>query len=69
MSVSTPIFASEVSAAKLLDLKPAEFRALVEAGHLPRPREIAPGIPRWVVDDLRRIAAGEAWEGMGGVQW
>lgn len=62
-----PIFASEASAARLLDMKPAEFRALVEAGHLPRGREIAPGVIRWSADDLRRIASGEAIEG--GIEW
>ena len=64
-----PLFASEARAARLLDMKPAEFRALVEAGHLPRGREIAPGLVRWPVDDLRRIVAGEAIDGMGDVQW
>jgi hypothetical protein len=66
---STPILATESTAARLLDMKPGEFRALVQAGHLPKAREIAPGVPRWVVDDLRRIASGNASEGMGGVQW
>jgi hypothetical protein len=46
-----------------LDLKPVEFRALVEAGHLPRGREIAPGTVRWNVEDLRRIASGGAMDG------
>jgi hypothetical protein len=69
MSVAAPILANEASAARLLDMKLAEFRSLVDAGHLPRPREIAPGVPRWVVDDLRRIASGEASEGMGDVPW
>lgn len=64
-----PLYASEASAARLLDMKLGEFRALVEAGHLPRGREIAPGFVRWPVDDLRRIAAGEAIEGMGDVAW
>lgn len=64
-----PIFATELTAARLLDMKPAEFRALVNAGHLPRGREIAPGMMRWPVDDLRRIASGEASEGMGDVRW
>jgi len=50
-------------------LKPGEFRSLVDAGHLPKPREIAPGVSRWIVDDLKRIVSGEASEGMGGVQW
>ncbi len=69
MTKPAPLFASEASAARLLDMKPAEFRSLVEAGHLPRGREIAPGIIRWPVDDLRRIASGEAVEGMEDVQW
>lgn len=69
MTTPAPIFASETSAARLLDIKPAEFRALVDAGHLPRGREIAPGLVRWPVDDLRRIAGGESVEGLGDVQW
>lgn len=69
MAAVVPIFACEVSAARLLDMKPAEFRALVAAGHLPPGREIAPGYRRWSVDDLRRIFSGEAAEGMGDVQW
>ncbi len=66
---SAPIFASETSAAQLLDLKPAQFRELVQAGLLPHGREIAPGLVRWPVDDLRRIANGDASEGMGDVRW
>ncbi|MBL3611025.1 hypothetical protein BV509_20480 [Rhodovulum sulfidophilum] len=69
MPRTVPIFASERNAARLLDMKQAEFRALVEAGHLPRGREIAPGLIRWPVEDLRRIASGEAAEGMGDVSW
>ena len=63
-----PIFAGERSAAKLLDLKPAEFSALVESGHLPKPRDIG-GFERWDVLDLRRIISGEAIDGMGDVLW
>lgn len=69
MTAPAPILASETSAARLLDMKPAEFRALVEAGHLPRGREIAPGVLRWVTEDFHRIARGDAADGMGGVQW
>lgn len=65
----TPIFASRQTAAKLLDMKPAEFCALVDDGHLPKGREIAPGIVRWSVDELRLIVKGEAADGMGGVKW
>lgn len=69
LSVSAPILASENNAAKLLDLKVSDFRALVAKGLLPRGREIAPGLLRWSVDDLRRIASGDASDGMGDVQW
>ncbi len=69
MAAIASISASEVTAAKLLDMKLEEFRALVQAGHLPRGREIAPGIIRWPTDDLRRIVSGEASEGMGDVKW
>lgn len=65
--MTAPILASEMSAARLLDMKLPEFRSLVEAGHLPRGREIAPGVLRWVTDDLRKIACGEAIDG--GIDW
>jgi len=55
MSQHLPILATEATAAKLLDMKSNEFRRLVEAGHLPRGREIAPGLLRWPVEDLRWI--------------
>lgn len=64
-----PILASEETAAKLLDMKLTQFRALVEAGHLPKGRAIAPDCVRWSTDDLRRISNGEAVNGMGDVQW
>ena len=69
MADLTPIFADELTAARLMSMKPGDFRALVEAGHLPRGREIAPGYVRWRTDDLKRIAQGEAAEGLGDVQW
>lgn len=69
MGRDTPILASEERAAKLLDLSTKQFRSLVDSGHLPKGREIAPGLVRWVVDDLRRIAAGYAVDGMGEVRW
>lgn len=69
MTAFAPILASESTAAALLDMKPAEFRRLVEAGHLPGGREIVPGVRRWAVDDLRRVANGDAVDGMGDVKW
>lgn len=68
MAVLAPILANERSAAKLLDMKPAEFRNLVDEGHLPKPRLIA-GFERWDVEDLRLIASGDQASGMAGVQW
>lgn len=68
MANPAPILASETSAAKLLDMKLDEFRALVDAGHLPKGREIAPGYVRWDVGMLRDIASGQAIEG-GGIPW
>jgi hypothetical protein len=64
-----PILASEQTAARLLDMRLADFRALVEADRLPRGREIAPGLVRWDVEDLRRVARGEAASGMDDVKW
>ena len=69
MADLTPIFADERKAAALLSMKLADFRALVEAGHLPRGVEIAPGLVRWRTEDLNRIGRGDAAEGLGDVQW
>lgn len=69
MGRDTPILASEERAARLLDLSPKQFRSMVDGGHLPKGREIAPGLVRWVVDDLRRIATGNAVDGMGDIRW
>jgi len=68
MTSFTPLFVSERSAAKLFDMRPAEFSALVKDGHLPPARDIG-GLKRWDVLDLRRIISGEAAGGMGSVQW
>jgi len=62
-----PIWASEKTAAQLLDMKPCEFRSLVNDGHLPRGREIAPGLIRWDADQLRLIGRGDAIDG--GIDW
>lgn len=62
-----PIMATETTAAQLLDMKPAEFRALVGAGHLPKGREIAPGMVRWITEDLHKIASGAAMDE--GIKW
>lgn len=64
----TPFFASEKTAAELLDMKPAEFRELVRAGHLPKGEEIAPGVPRWETDHLRNLHAGKLARPDGGLE-
>lgn len=62
-----PLFAGEKNAAALLDMAPNDFLRLVDADLLPRPRDIG-GFKRWNVEELRRIASGEAMEG-GGMVW
>ena len=57
-----PILASEKTAAALLDMKPVEFRSLVEAGALPPPENFH-GVQRWRVKDLEAIASGAVMEG------
>ena len=69
MTPLAPRFADEKFAAALLSMKPNEFLALVDAGHFPRGREIAPGYVRWDVEDLYRIARGDAAQGMGDISW
>ncbi|PHQ68570.1 MAG: hypothetical protein COB97_09750 [Paracoccus sp.] len=49
----------ERTAAAMLDMTPAEFRRLVDGGHLPPPKSIG-GLPRWETSTLRRIISGEA---------
>lgn len=51
-----PIFASASTAAKLLDMKTAEFRKLVDAGALPGPVRHE----RWDVEQITAIMRGDA---------
>lgn len=64
-----PIFATERTAAQLLDMSLEEFRALVKAGHLPPPRTIGDGASRWFVEDLSSIAKGDAIHGDRSIKW
>lgn len=57
--MTAPIYASERTAAKLMDMKPQQFSELVDKGLLPRPCEIG-DVRRWRVADLDRINSGEA---------
>lgn len=63
-----PILANERTAAKLLDMKPAAFRSLVDEGVLPRPVRIG-DFERWDVEQLKSVARGEAAEGAGSIEW
>ena len=67
MTVVAPVLASERTAAKLLDMKPAEFRGLVNNGVLPKPASIG-GFERWDVEQLQSIARGDAAE-CGPIEW
>ncbi len=49
-----PLFASERTAARLLDMKPTEFRRLVDDGALPGPTSF----DRWDVSELTAIMRG-----------
>ncbi len=51
------LFASDRTAAQLLDMKPAEFRELVALGALPAPHRLGP-FERWSVSELDAIARG-----------
>jgi hypothetical protein len=68
MNRPNPLFASDRKAAALLDLKPSDFRGLVEEGVLPKPTKIG-DFERWDVEQLQAIARGEAAHGMEGVNW
>ena len=57
MRNQAPLFASDATAAKLLDMRPAEFRELVDAGALPSPVLIGQ-LRRWDVEELRAIVRG-----------
>ncbi|WP_376872293.1 hypothetical protein [Albirhodobacter sp. R86504] len=61
MAKHEPLFAAEKTAASLLDMRPHEFRSLVNAGALPRPIRIGE-VERWRVDQLKAIATGEAMD-------
>jgi hypothetical protein len=58
MPTPSPLFASEATAAKLLDMPRSNFRALVDAGALPRPVTLAPGVERWACARLMCVHLG-----------
>jgi hypothetical protein len=54
--VTTPIFVRDVTAARILDMKPAEFLRLVDEGALPQPDKF----DRWYVPAIVEIMRGDA---------
>lgn len=62
-----PLFASERTAARLLDMPPAAFRDLVDKGHLPPPRRIG-AVERFDVAELQAVIRGDKIGG-GEMQW
>lgn len=63
-----PLYASDATAAKLLDMGRGDFLRLVDGGHLPKPRDIG-GMKRWDVPELQKIINGDAVDGMADVDW
>lgn len=68
MTKMTPLFAKARTAAQLFDMSEDEFVRLVENGHLPPAADIGGGIKRWDVEQLRKIAGGEAAD-EGTMEW
>lgn len=62
-----PLFASEKTAARLLDMKPDTFRELVDKGHLPPPRRIG-DVERFDLAELQAVIRGDKIGG-GEMQW
>lgn len=64
--VLQPMFASERTAARLLDMQPDEFRALVRQGALPPPLRLGKH-ERWSVEAIAAIVNGTAPKHDGGL--
>ena len=63
MAQARPMFASERTAAQLLDMKPTEFRQLVACGSLPGPTRF----DRWDVKQLEAIMNGQSAKSIEGL--
>lgn len=59
MPAVRPIAVSERSAAAMLDMKPRDFRRMVDHGALPPPVRIGT-LERWPVDQIEAILKGDA---------
>lgn len=58
MAFMPPLFVTETNAARIVDMKPAEFRELVKAGSLPSPCLLS-GKKRWDVEELCAVMRGK----------
>lgn len=65
MTKHTPLFATAKTAAKLLEMKEAEFLALVKDGALPS----ATKFDRWDVELLQKAMRGDLIDGLEAVIW
>ncbi len=68
MPAALPIALGEKKAAATLDMRPSEFRALVNDGILPKPRKIGP-LERWDAEELRALLRGGQTDGYEDVRW
>lgn len=68
MSKHDKVLVKESTAARMLDLKPSEFRELVQSGHLPRPVALGKH-ERWAVEQLHRTVSGSSVAEWGEVKW
>ena len=64
-----PLMASETTAARLFDLDTRKFNKLVADGDFPPGVEIAPGVLRWDIEVLKKIASGGGADGWGQIDW
>lgn len=68
MKRPAPIYASERTAAQLLDMRPEALRKLVAEGHLPAPVRIGPH-ERFDMVALVDLLRGARIEAAGGMEW
>ncbi|HBM58440.1 MAG TPA: DNA-binding protein [Citreicella sp.] len=59
MAAPAPLAVRDTTAARMLDMPAAEFRRLVDAGALPKPRRIG-GHERWRTADIEAILSGDS---------
>ena len=68
MNKFAPMFVTLKTAAALFEMKPQEFKQLVEQGILPKARSIST-FERWDAQELQSIVRGEPMTGFEDVKW